>query len=422
MLIVTTRPFDALISLNGKATKYKTSFHLLPTIVPSLAPGWYDLQISKKGYRTWKDRLEVRPNMVTWVNYVLLFPEKLNISKISTPTGSAITKSKSGRHILFAGGTEKFELKSADTNNLSVKDFWPTTAPTEPWLVSPVITTAQYSVNNDKALLRIANEARTEFVVSDAGSNQAKLIHLNNTLKQDLTGAWWNVGNNNELYVQTAAGISLVNINDTSVSAPILTDFVSFEVDDSKQILYAAKSQAGIYSVNRMNLDGSNKAVLVDSILPAAAYRLGYSSANSLLTVLNADTKELTAYYVGNTTKKYSIMLSSGVNAYSWSKDGQYLFYFGKDFVKRYDWIRTRETDAKLLATPTDVEWYFDENHYLITNAEGSYVMDLDGSNVVPITGEPASMTVMDQGTSSVIYTSSNPTTKGVFYKFIPEF
>jgi len=422
MLIVTTRPLDAAITLNGKLTKHKTSFYLLPTKISSLKPGKYDVVITKKGYRTWQDSLEIKPNMVTWANYILLFAEKLNIAKIDTPAGSVIAKSENGRHALFANTEGTFALKSLDTNNLSVRDFWPTTAPAETWLAAPRVISAEYSPNSELALLRITNGARTEYVVADASANPVKLIHLNTTLKQDFVNAWWNTAGNSEIYLQTASGINLAKIDATSLPAPILTEAISFKVNDAKNLLFVAKTPTGTYAVDRTNLDGSNRTTLVGSVVAAKNYQLSYTQKNDIVTVLNVDTGDLTTYYIGNTKKKTATVLSGGVTAFNWSKNGEYLYYYGRDFVKRFDTLKNRESDTYLADVPDSVHWYFDENHYIVTNAKGVFVMDLDGSNIVPIVEEKPVVAIHDTGNSNILFAIKDAAGKSVFSKYFSEF
>lgn len=423
MLIITTRPFDALVSINNKATKYRTSFYLLPTKIAGLNPGEYDVELSKNGYRTWKNKMAITPNMVTWANYVLLFAEKLNIAPIDVPGGKVIARSENGRHILFSDTTKNvFGLKSLDTNNLSVRNFWPQATPLEPWLLEPQILTAEYSVNSDRVLLRVTNGSRTEYVVADASSNQPKLIHLNTTLKQDFTNAWWSKINDSEMYLQTKNGISLVNVNDTTLVKPLASDVVTFHVDESRQIFYVEKNQTGTYSVIRMNLDGNNKTTVVDSVAPAKAFKLGYSNQNSILTVLNIDTGDLTAYYLGNSNKKYSVKLSGGAVDFSWYKNGQMILYFGKDFIKRYDLEKSKEIDVRLIESPQRVEWYFDENHYLVTGTSDVYEIDYDGTNKVPISESSVTVSVLDQLNNNIIFANKNESGKGIFSKYVSEF
>lgn len=425
MLIVTTRPFDALVSLNGKATKYRTSFYLLQTKISSLQPGFYDVEISKNGYRTWKDRLEIKPNMVTWANYVLLFPNKLNVSKIDVPVGSVVGKSENGRHLLYAGTADgSFSLKSLDSNNLSVKNFWPSTTPSEAWLTSPQITAASFSSNYDRVLLSVANGTRTEYVIVDASGSEQRLVHLNTELNQDFSEISWSLTNNNDLYVLTTAGLSLVTLSNTTVSinSPMLTNVVSYKLDDGRQIFYVTQDQDEVYTVGKMGLDGGNKTVITEGIAPAKSYRFDFSNQNSVLTVLNTDSGDLTAYYSGTSGKNSSLKLSSSVTSFSWSKDGQKLFYCGKDFIKRYDWEKNKEVSVTLTEAPLGAQWFFDENHYLIVDAKGVSVMDYDGSNIVSISESPVEAYALDTSNSNIIYSSKDAEEAVTFYKYIAEF
>jgi hypothetical protein len=422
MLILTTRPFDASISLNGKTTKYRTSFHLLATKIAALKPGNYKVEVKKSGYRTWTNTLDIQPNMVTWANYILLFANKLNIAEIEVPRGTVIAHSESGRQLLFMDRTTAFDLVSLDVNNLSQRKFWPISTPLETWLTLPIIQSAEFSPNTEIALLKITNGARTEYVVSDTRSGSAKLIHLNVTLGQDFDNAWWSVSNSGELYLQTAKGISLVNIGDSVISTPVLDSAVTLGVDRSKQVLCVAKDAAGDHSVERMNLDGGNKATLVGHIESAKSYKLGYSTQRDILTVLNNDTGELTAYYVGNKSKKTATLLSSGITYFDWSKNGDYLYYYGKDFVKRYDWEKEKETVVALTETPIKLGWYFDEHHYVLTNIKGTFVMDVDGSNIIPISETPVSFSTYEVSNNNIIYAKKDTLGVTKFYKFISEF
>lgn len=422
MLILTTRPFDATITINGKLTKYKTGFHLLPTKIAGLKPGFYDVRVARKGYRTWIDTVEIKPNMVSWANYILLFPEKLNIAKINTPAGRVIATSDNGRHALFADNLAAFTLKSMDTNSLSVRNFWPDATPLEAWLVKPQILSAEYSSNSELALLRVANGARIEYVAVDATASPAKLIHLNATTKTDPTNVWWNTNRNDEVYVETAAGISLVGINATSLPAPILTGATYFEVDENKHILYVSKNATGTLSVDRMNPDGGNKTTLVPSVAAAKSYRLSYSQKIDRVAVLNRDTGELTSYYIGTAGKKTATVLSTGVTAYHWSKSGEYLYYYGRDFVRRFDFVKNKETVTPLTEVPTSIHWYFDENHYLVVNNKGVSVMDINGSNIVSIAGSDAKNSIYDNGNNNILYSVTDSVGKSSFYKFLSEF
>jgi hypothetical protein len=424
MLIVSSRPFlGGQIFLNNKATKDYSGFYLLPTKISDLTPGTFDVQIRKSGYRTWEDHLEITPNMVTWADYVLLFADKLNINKINVPTGSMIAQSLDGRHILFSDQTQtNFTLKSVDTNNLSVKDFWPQTGITDTWLTTPQILSAQYSINNDRLLLKIHNGDKVDSVVADNTGSQPKLVDLSTILGKNFTDAWCNPANNDQFYMLDGENVYLVNISDTSLGNPIADNVISLNVADNNQIYYVAKNSDGTYYLSKMNLDGSQKETLVDSIAPGASYKIGFSSQNSIVAVLNNTTGDLNTYYIGNAVKKYSIKMSGNVLGFDWSKDGQKLNYFGKNFVKRYDWENNKEVSDSLTDTTLSLDWYFDENHYLVVSDKGLYVIDFDGSNKVSISNAATINEILDQGNNNIIYSTKATDGQATFYRFVSEF
>lgn len=423
MLIVTSRPFDGQIVLNDKNTKYRAGFYLLPTRISGLAPGFYNVEVKKTGYRNWENRLEITPNMVTWANYILLFADKLNVNKINVPAGHEVARSQNGRHILYANATQVgFELKSMDTNSLAVKDFWPQSGITDTWLVQPKILSSQYSTNNDRVLLTIQNGDKTQYVVADGTGSQPKLVRLSEVFAKQFDMGWWSLTNNSELYLRESGNVYLVNINDTVLQAPIATNVISLYISEARLILYVTKSPASVYTLNKMNLDGGQKEAIVESIVPSRSYQLGYSSQNNVVTVLNNDTGLLDSHYIGSGAKKYSLKMSDGVLGFGWSKNGQKLNYWGKDFVKRYDWEKNKEVTASLPGTILSLEWYFDENHYIVTSDKGVYVIDYDGANKVDMSDTVTTLSVLDQGNNNIIFTTKAADGSTTSYKYISEF
>ncbi len=423
MLILTSRPFDGQISLNNKTTKYRSGFYLLPTKISAHTPGFYDVEIKKNGYRTWRNRLEIIPNMVTWANYALLFAEKLNISKIDVPQGQVVAVSQNGRHMLYANTTEtSFDIKSFDTNNLSITDFWPQTGISDTWLIKPNILTAKFSAGNNKALLGVQNGSKVEYVVLDTTGSQIKIIKLSEILAKSFDKGLWSYTNNSELYLRENGNVYLVNINNTSLASPLASNVVDFMITESKQIVYVEKGVDSVYSLNMMDLDGNKKERIVSSMVPSKDYQLDHSSQHNIITVLNKDTHVLESYYVGNATKKYSLKMGEGVLGFEWSKNGQKLHYWGKDFVRRYDWEKGKEINTPLEGNTLNVGWYFDENHYLITTDKGIYVIDYDGTNRVNISDVTTLTTVLDQGNNNIIHSIKESDGQTSYYKYISEF
>lgn len=423
MLVVATRPFDASITLDGELFKHRTSFYLLPTRISNLLPGNYALEIAKEGYRTWKTTVEVTSNMVTWANYVLLFPNELEVEDLVTPVGKVIAEAQNGRSLLYSGLDDdgNFSLKSLNSGNLSVTDYWPSTVQTESWLVTPNVLKATYSENSDMILLKLANGDRVEYVISSISNGEVVLKHLNSTFAQNPVDVWWSKASNNKIYIQTSLGISLANIDDTSVAAPILTDVISSDYIE-KKIYYVGSSDEGVYTLGEMSADGGNQRLIAEDIAVSDSYSFGYSDTEDVLVVLNNDTKILTAYYIGEGGKNASLELSDGVTSFAWSENGEKIYYYGADFIKRYDWEKNKEIAVALTVAPVSVEWFFDENHYLITTENSLYIMDYNGSNVVVLADFATAVVVLDKSNNNIIYSSTDSAGTFSYHKYIAGF
>jgi len=64
-LIIDTRPNNATIKLNGEVFDDRS-----PSTMQNLAPGTYEIRLELNGYHPWQKTLEIRPELVTFVNDV----------------------------------------------------------------------------------------------------------------------------------------------------------------------------------------------------------------------------------------------------------------------------------------------------------------------------------------------------------------
>ncbi|MCW1892205.1 MAG: PEGA domain-containing protein [Candidatus Uhrbacteria bacterium] len=68
-MIIDTIPVGAAITLNGERVAGKT-----PMTLKSVAPGTYHIQLDLQGWSSWQKTLDVRPELVTFVTQVHLWP------------------------------------------------------------------------------------------------------------------------------------------------------------------------------------------------------------------------------------------------------------------------------------------------------------------------------------------------------------
>jgi hypothetical protein len=131
--------------------------------------------------------------------------------------------------------------------------------------------------------------------------------------------------------------------------------------------------------------------------------------------VLPKQEKTLTAYFRVN-NQMTTIDLAKSVNDFNWSINGRYLYYYSGKNIKHYDWDRQRETAVNLESDIQKLNWFFDENHYLVSTEKGVFEIDLDNTNRIEFTTKNSTF-YQDPRLTSLIFKEDN-----VFKKFSGNF
>lgn len=98
MLSIRTTPEEASIVLNQKLIAHKT-----PARIANLFPGSYNVSLSRRGYRSWEGTVRVRPNWVTQLETVNLFPNSQKFHSVSELIAERAFLSGSGRKMIVYG-------------------------------------------------------------------------------------------------------------------------------------------------------------------------------------------------------------------------------------------------------------------------------------------------------------------------------
>ncbi|MEI6144239.1 MAG: PEGA domain-containing protein [Candidatus Berkelbacteria bacterium] len=70
-------PNDATVLLSGQETKAKSTFDA------QLLPGYYDVEVKKDGYNTWRQHIKIAADKVDWFKNITLFKVSPDISVIT---------------------------------------------------------------------------------------------------------------------------------------------------------------------------------------------------------------------------------------------------------------------------------------------------------------------------------------------------
>ncbi len=405
MIILAARPLDASIYVNGKY-KEKTSFYLLPNKLNNLLPGDYKIRIEKKGYRTWEKTIKVEPGLVAWANYILMFADKLDIQQVKDFSGTPAATSDNGRYLLYTGTKEgKFFSTSQEANGLSTRSFWPKDSSTLPdWLKSPTITAASFSQNSDKVLYTIKNGEVTEYVVAEANGSDVKLVILNEQFKVAPVRASWNPYDNEGLFVTVAEKLYHAKITASTLGNAIATNVVSYKYEANRQLYFAVRMASGNVQIEKSNLDGNNKVIILDSIVPAAGYQFTHTSQGDMLAVRSADTGDLLLVYPANGENNVVLRLGKSYKDIAWSKNGLKLLYYDGTTIYRYDSEKKKESHFASLGAITSVRWYYDDCHFLVNGDDGLRISEYDGGNPLALSFSPQKIVALDTQNYSLVY------------------
>jgi hypothetical protein len=115
-IIIDTTPDGASILLNGKLLDDQS-----PVTLQRTAPGTYEIRLELDGYHPWSKTLDVRPELVTFVNEVRLWPD-VEPELVAETRAALVAASPNGRTLSYASEGENgasvsfFDLSSNKTD------------------------------------------------------------------------------------------------------------------------------------------------------------------------------------------------------------------------------------------------------------------------------------------------------------------
>lgn len=122
LIHIITNPPGTTVFVDGKKGIVRTGTSKM------LSPGNYEIVITKSGYKTWKNNIEVKPGVLTQLYYPRLIPENKkgeDIRKLKEPL--ILTSAPDREKILYAGQNEKIwriiNLKNAGVDGDVSLDF-----------------------------------------------------------------------------------------------------------------------------------------------------------------------------------------------------------------------------------------------------------------------------------------------------------
>ena len=211
--------------------------------------GDHFVTFSKQGYRMWQKYIRVQPGQVAWLSYARLIPQTITPEPIQTYTTLSSALTSPDRHYMLlhqAADQPEFTLVDiqGDTPHVSTLTLpvGSYTAPLQGQKQSFVLKS--WSGDNQVALVRHTyDNKKVEWLLLNRSSPE-KSINLNTAYAISPSVIEFAGGNHSLLFVQNGDIVQRINLDEQTLSRPLVTNVSDFTTYDDKTIAYSTKADA----------------------------------------------------------------------------------------------------------------------------------------------------------------------------------
>lgn len=374
LVIFASSPGNASITVNDKSTRHKTPYRT------TLETGDYNFEVTKSGYKTWSKRISVEASEVSWVQYILLIPNKLNRqSWVSTAKGlSLLATSRDHHHFAYVDSSDNAIWVFDSSSHHPTKLYTPA-APVAGGSVE-IITAMAWSGDASRLLVTTQADSKTyQRLVNVSDGNVVKMTEQYGFDFGDLS---FNPANTKQLFWVSPEGLRRIDTDSQTVSAVLADNVASYVFGADGQIIYVQATTLG-KSVFSMDTGGANKREVIQSVAESAGYKIVYASyrGSDMLAILPSDTHTITLYSEITTDNPLAKVITKSANDMTFGPDGRFINYRSGQRLSTYDLELNRTYNFAASATPYQSVTWFDTYHLLTDNGSSLSLIEYDGGN-----------------------------------------
>ena len=416
LMLVNTRPENAVVTINGEAEPDQT-----PGRFP-LPAGDYEVGLNLDGYRPWSKKVSVSANSVEWVYYPLLIPTELEPERVTVWRNlSFISQSFNPRRVLVRQANKEPVFSLLQIDGAAVSDEQTLELPAD--VANPsggtvgTFAAVEWSGNSRYVLLTHQLGESIQFIRLDTEQPDESL-NLSELFDLNLTEARFIDSNPNQLYAVANRDLRRLDVNQRTISTPLAREVAAYELMRDQFLTYLA-SAGGQLQLEL--IDGNQQARLLESDLDGAAsrYRISVGEFDRQFHVglLDTRTDEVKIWRdpQANQTDQlpYVRFNAPGASELSFSRNGQFVLAQGGGSFATYDLDRDREYHFETPFSKTSdrlAEW-LDGYRLLGFNKSGlMHAFEFDGANVQPLVAADPAFSLFFAADFNGFYSLSPPT------------
>ncbi len=389
LLQFNTTPTGATVSVDGAQLGSTTPNK------SSVLAGSHTVMMTKPGYDTWSKTVNTPAGTLTWLDYVLLIPQKLTTETVATyPTLSGMLPSPDNKSILLQQRADQPVFELADISSPQ-PNFTTLTIPAADYTVPTIasapnsFTLQSWDTNGRFVIVRHDYDNKTEWLVLDTQNvNNSKNITA--LLSVNLSEVHFAGTNGTLLYGLNSGAVRKIDLNALTLSAPLVMNVTTFSVYETSVITYIGKNDAG-QSVAGVYQEGDTQATVLKTVptndgLHIATAR--YYNDNYVAISTGKDIEIYKGNYPHSSADTTSLRLfaqfsfADSVQTLSFSPQGEYVLAQAGGNFASYD-VEHMQAYASALKTKTEgspLRWL--SLAYIYTDADGALsIREFDGTN-----------------------------------------
>lgn len=205
--------------------------------------GNHSVIYNRTGYREWRKSIYIQPGQIGWLSYARLIPKDVTPKDVRTfanLTGALASPRHNYLLLHDAADQPMFNVANIQGDTVKYTDVvLPTTSYTAPLFGKTQSFVADSWSRDENAVLirHTYNDNQTEWLWLDRNSPE-KSVNISATFGVNASRVSFGGGGNRLLFVQTDDIVRRVNLDDLTLSRPLISKAASFTVYDEKTIVY----------------------------------------------------------------------------------------------------------------------------------------------------------------------------------------
>lgn len=386
-----SKPSGATVMIDGAIVSSKT-----PT-KSSIPAGNHDIKISRDGYKTWSKSIDIKSGTLTWLNYAILVPEKLNVKSVASYdsiVGS--TTSPNSDSILIQKKSEipEFELIDLSSDDIKTKKISISADLFSKSGVSGVAHTFKvenWDESSRFVLVSHKYDDKSEWLILDT-QNISNVKNITQIFDVEVNNLVISSNDGNIFYALEGRDVRKFDISAGTISKPLINMVDSFSFLRGPDLITYIGSNIDKKTVLGLYYGGDEGSTVVRTLDPSMGpFHLSAAQYfNEDFIALSIGTKvEILAgtYPKYNDKNKMMKVIKSFdsakiVDGISFSPSGEYVFVRSGASFSSYDLEYRKLYSSEIAGVSEAVSTRWLDDSYILSDRDGQLsIREFDGAN-----------------------------------------